>query len=303
MSTAPPAKRQASPANPAARLQVSNYERVASMLIALLVLVGLSVLVLFLIWLTMQIFAEPTAADIALAEIGEGGDPGGERNELNSDVEAEFDTIEPSVDEQITAIDGIAAAVATMDSPSFGQPGGSGKGGPGGFGGTGGGKPGQDRGWRLVFPEGNTLKTYAKQLDHFGIQVGAFIADPAGGAIAESASDLSSPRPTVERRPASEEERYYFTWEEENTLAQDRRLSELDKQLLQKAGIPSRGKILHVLKFIPPDLEKQMMQMERQWALNAGKDPANVRATVFEIRQTRDGYTLAVKDQKYTLRF
>jgi hypothetical protein len=274
------------------------------MLIALLVLVGFSVLLLFLIWLTMQIFAEPTAADIALAEIGEGGDPGGERNELNSDVEAEFETIQPSVEEQITAIDGIAAAVATMDAPSFAQAGGSGKGGPGGFGGTGGGKPGVPRGWELRFPEGNTLKTYAQQLDRFGIHLGALVSDPDGGEnVVEYAYNLSNPRPTVDRRPASEEERYYLTWRQEETLALDRRLVELDKQLLQKAGIPSRGKMLIILKLLPPEVEKQMAQMERERAINAGKDPANIRGTVFEIRRAGGDYTLAIKDQRYTLRF
>jgi hypothetical protein len=53
-------------------LRVSAYERVASMLLALLVLIGVSVLTMFLLWLTSRIFASREPVPIQLEEIGTG---------------------------------------------------------------------------------------------------------------------------------------------------------------------------------------------------------------------------------------
>src|SRR5574340_227300 len=59
-------------------LGVSRYEQAASMLLALLLLVGLAVLLLLAMWLSTQIFAAQTAVPVTLQGIGTGDGPEGE---------------------------------------------------------------------------------------------------------------------------------------------------------------------------------------------------------------------------------
>ena len=54
-------------------MEVSRYERVASLLISLLILFGAAVLIAFLLWLTTQVFASSKSVPVLLEEIGEGG--------------------------------------------------------------------------------------------------------------------------------------------------------------------------------------------------------------------------------------
>ena len=61
------------------RLEVSRYERVASMLLALLILLGILVLVMLITWLTSRIFASTSAVPVTMEEIGDGRSPLGPR--------------------------------------------------------------------------------------------------------------------------------------------------------------------------------------------------------------------------------
>ncbi len=273
-------------------LNVSAYDRVASMLISLLVLGGAAVLTMFLLWLTSQIFAtrEPVAVQLEEIGTGEGGLSGGMELDapMAEELGMETDLEEPSLEETLAAVaDAVASQVAVLDDPALSEEAITGRGGSTGDGrgfglGSGPGGSGRRRHWEVRFPPGATLDTYARQLDSLGIELG--VLKPNNRVI--TVSNLASDRPTVREGPADQEKRYYLTWRRGG-------LEQADRALLRKAGVdPGRW----ILKFIPPELEQEMVRMERQ---RAGDEANNVRTTYYGVRPKGRGYEFYVIDQTY----
>ncbi len=272
-------------------LKVSPYERVAGMLLALLALIGVSVLIMFLLWLTSQIFArnEPVPAQLQDIGTGEGGIAGGMELDapMAEELGLETELEEPSLKDTLAAVaDAVATDPALLDDPALtdeiltGRGGSTGRGGRFGTGdGTGGGIR---RNWEVRFAEGNTLQTYARQLDHFQIELAVVIQEENRLICARN---LASSRPDTYSRPADQEKRYYLTWRRGG-------LQQADRALLDKANVPHRGRI--IVKFIPPKLEAQLADMELK---RAGGDLANVRKTTFGILPERSGYRFYIIDQ------
>ncbi len=266
-------------------MTVSPYERVASWLIAMLILVGTAVLVLFLLWLTSQLFASQAAVPVTLEQVGEGGGFGDSMELETEDLGQEVEFDEPEIQDTLATIaDAVAAKTALLDTPLLSDQTATSHGGPKGDGrapGFGSGKPGKPRHWEVRFLEGNTLETYARQLDFFGIELGVLLP----GNKVEYASNLARPRPTRRTGNADEEKRYYLTWRRGG-------LRQADLELLGRAGIDAGDRL--ILKFLPPKLEAQLAQLERQRA-----GDRTVRTTYFAIRAQGAGYAFYVADQTY----
>ena len=270
-------------------LTVTPYERVASLIIAMLILVGLAVALLFLLWLTSRIFASRMPVDVDWMEIGEGGGLGGD-TELETNMEEitqEVEFEEPEFQDTLATIaDAVATKAALLEEPTFSDQVGTSKGGPGGDGrsaGFGPGRPGKPRHWEVSFLEGNTTATYARQLDFFKIELGVLMP----GNRVEYARNLSKAAPDRRSGPADEEKRYYLTWANGG-------LQEADAELLAKAGIAADNR--PILKFISRELEIELMKLEKQ---RAGKNENRIRATYFAIRPKGSGYEFYVRDQTY----
>lgn len=270
-------------------LTVSPYERVASLIIAMLILVGLAVALLFLLWLTSRIFASRMPVDVDWMEIGEGGGLGGD-TELETNMEEltqEVEFEEPEFQDTLATIaDAVATKAALLEEPTFSDQVGTAKGGPGGDGrsaGFGPGRPGKPRHWEVAFLEGNTTTTYARQLDFFKIELGVLMP----GNQVEYARNLTKATPDRRSGPADEEKRYYLTWAKGG-------LQEADAELLAKAGITAGNR--PILKFISRELEIELMKLEKQ---RAGKNENRIRATYFAIRPKGSGYEFYVRDQTY----
>jgi len=268
-------------------LTVTPYERVASLVVALLILVGSAVLLLFLLWLTSQIFESVEPVPITLEQIGEGGGLGGDM-ELETNMEElahEVEFEEPEFQDTLSTIeDAVADTAALLETPTFRDQTAMTKGGPAGDGrskGFGPGRPGKPRHWEVTFMEGNTSATYARQLDFFKIELG--VLQP--GNRIEYARNLSRPKPEQHTGPTDKEQRYYLTWQKGG-------LREADLELLGKAGISPGNR--PIIKFIPRELEIRMMQLERDRARKR-----QVRATYFAIRPKGSGYEFYVRDQTY----
>ncbi len=275
-------------------LRVSPYERVAGMLLALLALIGLSVLIMFILWLSSQIFAAQAPVPVVMEEFGtgEGGLTGGMQLDAPMDevLGMETDLEVPSLENTLAAVaDAVATQQALLDDPLLtGQelPGSGGSTGDGrgmGFG-SGPGGSGRRRQWEVRFGQGNTLDTYARQLDFFGIELGVY---PMPNNTVAYARNLASQRPQTRTGPADEEKRFYMTWRQGG-------LEQADRELLAKAGISAQGKI--IVKFIPDDLKNQLAAMERT---RAGPEVNNIRTTYFGIRAEGGGYRFYVTDQSY----
>lgn len=269
----------------------SAYERAASMVLALLLLIGLIVLILLITWLTMQIFVKQTAVPVELEEIGAGEGPsgGGSGQELEPPPPEEV-PFEPPVDDPLMLIDEIIADRAPeLTDPLFAQkkPTGFGRGEGTGIGdGKGPGRGGRPRNWEVLFPAGNTLQTYAKQLDFFKIELGVLMPDNK----VIYAYNFSKPKPDARTGTVDAEKRYYLTWRRGRD-----KLAAADRELLARAGVPTEGRI--ILKFLPPPLEAQLLALEKARAKERAQ--TKVRKTVFQLRSEPNGYAFYVAEQTY----
>ena len=266
------------------RLKVSHYDRVSSMLLALVVLLGVVVFVLLVVWLTNRIFLRQGAVAVELLELGSGEGPLGGGRELAEPIDEEIEVEEPAVQDTLAAIaDAVALKSVQLDDPSLSGRAGPGTGGgPGGSGGGPGSGSGATRHWEVRFIKGNTLESYARQLDFFGIELGVLM--PGNKVV--YAFNLSKRKPDTRTAAADQEKRYYLTWRSGG-------LQEADRELLARAGIQSTGRI--ILKFLPRKLEIHLAGMEKA---HAGRHAGNVRKTRFEVRPDGAGrYSFSIVDQ------
>jgi hypothetical protein len=274
------------------RLKVSRYDRAASMLLALLILLGAVVLTLLIIWLTNQIFLSQAAVPVEMVELGTGDSPlaGGMQLEgpPREQVGLDTDLSEPSLEETLAVVaDAVGRRAVLLDDPALGEQTTSGRGGgsqgDGRLRGSGRGGSGTARHWELRFAKGNTLETYARQLDFFGIELGVLM--PENRVL--YAYNLSKAKPDQRTGPADEEKRYYLTW-------RSGQLQQADRELLDRAGVDSQGRI--ILKFLPPQIEARLASLEKAYA---GSEAHEVRKTRFGIRAEGNGYAFFVLDQSY----
>ena len=149
---------------------------------------------------------------------------------------------------------------------------------PLGFGEGEGGIPREQR-WFITFREGATLTEYAKQLEHFKIQLGVLL--PSGKLI--YLSNVTAARPTTQEiSDGSGEKRLYMTW-------QGGQLRGADRNLFAKAGIDVTGGIL--FHFYDPQTENNLARLEQE---KATKDIDEIRRTYFVVRRTGSEYNFAV---------
>ncbi len=260
-------------------MRTTFHDKVSSLLIALLILGGVVVAVMFGLWLSAQVFAKPRAVAVALVPQGDGSGM--------EDVE-EFDAnvLTPSsefVQEETTLLEDLEAVVdlvaknpaifsesALMDD-SLLLPGG--KSGDGRTRGDGIGQAGRKRRWEFNFEQAVGVDEYARMLDSFGIELG--ILQEGGKVI--YVSQLATDRPRVREGASVEEKRYYMTW-----LKGDREMA--DRELLDKAGVDHQGRF--VLKFLPFPLEAELEAMEKS---RAGVREQALKGSFFRVIQEEEG--------------
>ena len=145
--------------------------------------------------------------------------------------------------------------------------------------------------WRLNFVA-KDVGGYAKQLDHYGIELGA-----VGGGIqgVDIASNLSGG--IRQQRYSSEHEkakRLYFSWVDPSV-----NFARWDQQLLQKAGVPLGNNRMRI-QFIPPELENKLAHYELEYAKEKGHSSVTeIAKTVFESKAAGSGYDFVVVEQRY----
>ena len=274
-STSPPPKASQQAGGPY-RLLVSSYDQTAGMLLALLIVIGLLVTIMVAIWLSSQVFTSQKAVPVTMEEIGSDEDPWGPGDDIEPPAPQETDIEEEEIEEVIEAVsDAVATRTAMLERRISGD--GKGRGG----GGTGHGRKGKPRRWEVQFLKGNTLDTYAKQLDFFGIELGVLLPDNR----VEYAYNLVRTRPTRRVGPADQDKRYYRTWRSGD-------LQEADRQLLARAGIQAGRRL--ILKFLPRQTEEQLYTMEQ-----AKAEGRSVAATRFGVEPDGKGYRFTIIRQTY----
>jgi hypothetical protein len=296
-------------------IRVTNYDRIWSTLVALIAVLVAAVWFLSLVWNSFQphrakhmqlvefIADEPTGGI-------EGGSPteslklegtGPERadatpGESSPDERPEVEEVLRNVSLESTAND----AMGTVASGSSDQlaldaaPVASTKGGfalgtgnkpaLGGGPGSRGGWPRQQR-WYVQFADQGSLDAYAKQLDHFGIELGALLEDHTIAYV----SELSGQTPVVRRASSGEgEKRLYFTW-------QGGKRRQADVELFNKAGVEI-GPDTVIFHFYPPETENILAVRERDYR---NRPVRQIRRTFFLVIPSGDGFDFEVTRQVY----
>ena len=267
------------------------------MLLALLILLGTIAFCLFIAWLGMKVFFPPLkSVPVRLEQVGGGMESGfvGESMQLDSptpqDIAAESDLTEPELQETLkTVLDAVAMRQADLDDPTISEEETTNKGGGQQIGtgnrpgyGFGPGKPGipPHIRWEISFGDGNTLDVYARQLDFFGIELGAL-----GIGRVTYAKNLSKPKPDVYTGPSGADKRLWMSW-------RVGRLKEADRDLMTRAGVPAAGKL--ILQFYPDATEQILLHLEHDFK---GRDASTIRKTRFGVRPAGRGYEFYVIDQ------
>jgi hypothetical protein len=298
-ATAPTPSQSAPPGRQNTQLRISTYDQASALLIALLTMIGFVVSLLFLIWMTSQVWIYNVAVPVTIIEEeepGGGGGTGGAGSNPGDTLEEPatdevIDTVEAAVE---TTLDAIADVVITQQTnidkiaptPTAGT-GNRGDGrrtGPLGDGtGTKDLVPRWER-WDIRYST-NSIEMYSRQLDSFAIELGAV---GGGSQTIDYAVGFSGNSPKKRVGPATEEKRLYFTWKQGS-------LMEADNQLLTQAGIKTKGRIM--MQFYPKPVENQLAALESAFAGN--RDIRGIRRTVFGVRAKGAGFEYYVMDQTY----
>lgn len=172
--------------------------------------------------------------------------------------------------------------VAVTNSGTPGSSSGTGRS-PLGFGPGKSGLPNENR-WYIRFNDTGSLDTYAKQLDYFGIELGALL--PEGKLIYLSNLAANPPKQRVSTSGKGEN-RLYMTWR-----GGQRRSS--DFALFRQAGIElDNATVFH---FYPKKTELLLLNIEKQYA---NRPVIEIRRTFFNVIPKGAGYEFFVIQQSY----
>ncbi len=270
----------------ASEMQSTAYDRVASMIVSLLIIVGTGVVCLAVIWLSARIFARQTAVPVVIADVGSGegpdvGDAGDLEEPVEEEIMEEAEIPEPDLQDTLSMITETVASTDLADPTATDSSKRRGRRGLGGGGGN--GEPGipREQRWEILFQEGSTLESYARQLDFFKIELGAI----SGTNDVFYAWNLGLPSPATRTGPGAQENRLYMTWRQGGLRAADR-------DLMRRAGLRDTKRI--IVQFYPPDLENQLAALEQS---HRGLKASQIRKTRFAVRAAGDGFEFFVKEQ------
>lgn len=138
--------------------------------------------------------------------------------------------------------------------------------------------------WKIRF-EPRSPVDFAHWLDHFGIRVGVLGRDNK----VHVAWNFSKGSLEIE----SAEPKTYNMWGQ--TIPADGPMPKLTQDLARKAGTMQRGPI--ALLFYPNEVEARLYTLEKE--KNKFDDPNKIRETVFTVVEDGDGFKFIVVDQKY----
>jgi len=278
-------------------LQIPPNEKIASMLIAMVIFVTVLVAALFIVWLTYQIFRPVQTVPMLIPKAKGGADDAfGNNDDLTPPGVEEVPELAPPTleDTRQRLMDIVGSVSAELDNPSLNREGVSGGQGLGGRGSDEGRGDGGDldaipryQRWKIRFMA-KTLDDYAKQLDHFKIELA--VARGRGDEIAY-ARGFTKGKPVTRTGSRAFEKRSRFEWESGG-------LREFDRQLLDSAGV-AIGASDRWMQYYDKDELQKMDEMEKIAYEAAGHSLVEVLRTVFRVRRAGGGYEFYVASQTF----
>lgn len=289
----------------APHIKLTKYDVAVSTLMTTATCAGLAFLVMVFIWLS-NLLPAPVSKKVIMLPAGDGGWEDGDPDATPNVESPEDATLDPSlaneetdvteleeVTEQVLEVADTAAALVApnefTDARNTGMPGSAeGTGGrPLGSGGPGRGGAKREQRWFVEFADKGDMKSYAAQLDFFGIELGALFE--ADGRLVYM-SNMQQAQPTIREIRATEgdaERRLFMNWADGS---EERRAA--DVELFQKAGIDaSQAAIMH---FYPAATEETMATIEQEFG---GRTADQIRRTYFRVRKVGSGFEFYVQNQ------
>jgi hypothetical protein len=290
------------PAGP--HIKLTKYDAVVTTLITSATCAVLAFIVMVFIWLS-NLLPSPVSKQVTMMPAGDGGWEDGDPNATPNVESPEDASLDPSLANEETDVTEleevteqvieIAENAATMVAPNEskdtntgGVPGSAdGTGGrPLGSGGPGRGGAKREQRWFVEFGDKGDLKSYAAQLDFFGIELGAMFADENRLVYL---SNLSQAQPTSrEVKTGDSEKRLFMSWQDGS---EERRAADIE--LFQKASIDAGPAV--VMHFYPAETEELLARVEFDYGK---KSPTEIRRTYFQVRKAGTGYEFVVTRQQ-----
>jgi hypothetical protein len=281
-------------------LRTTWFDSVTSFLTALVLFLGTLVLALLVLWMLSDERAENGPVPPPKIVLGTVNPKGFERDFLEPGAAETVDLSAPNMQDSLLAVtDVVSHVAASAQTNLLNQPGKQGERGDGDSrplgpsDGTDDVVPRFER-WQLNFTA-RDLHSYARQLDHYEIELGLI-----GGGIQglDYASSLASEQPQSRHGDSRDEKRLYFIWTQAGPLMQ------FDRQLLQRAFVSAASDAevekRQLLKFISPELENRLAKIELEYAIAKGHSTIDsISKTVFISRPQGDGYQFLVAGQRY----
>ena len=292
-SVDPPTTRSSK--SPHYKLTVNAYDRAATMIVALLVILGVAVGSLAIIFFAnkfsspvVPIAFVPVEATSPNANQGFADSPEPPAQDMDLMEPELLDTLdtltELELDDILLSDEMIDAADEAKKGDSLGdarQPG-----------------PGNDgviervprwERWKIRY-EPKSPADFAKWLDQYGIRIGVLGRDNkvhVGWRFSKGSPQTESKAP-----------KDYHSWGQ--TIPADGPMPKLTKDWAAKAGLMQRGPI--ALLFYPFEVESLLYTLEKNYMEASNHkvhDPNKIRETVFTIVQNGNEFTFVVADQKY----
>ncbi|MCH2589137.1 MAG: hypothetical protein MK004_11795 [Planctomycetales bacterium] len=292
-------RRRSSVASPV--MAVTRFEQVSSLMISIVIGLVFATIVTFALWLSTVEAEEVGPAEMEMIELAGGVDDGNPdetlkvespEEEIEDPALTEEETDETEIEEVFENVvelsDNAAEQVEqqfetqAQNSGKVGSKAGTGSR-PLGSGPGEGGIPRHQR-WFIRFAQGSSLTEYAKQLDFFGIELGALFAAQKRLVYVKNFSSKPVRRNVM---TGANEKRLYMNW-------QSGSLRKTDHQLFKRAGINTQGAM--VLHFYPSSTENMLAKLEKEFR---NRNVKTIRRTIFSVRKRGKGYRFLVTRQTY----
>jgi type IV pilus assembly protein PilM len=277
------------PTIPNYRLAVNSFDRISSLLVSLLIMIGAAVVALVIVYFARRLTAGQVAIPVKPVDVA--SRPADAAFGLKRDLEPPGIEDAPELDEPKLhdTLNSVANAVSqrvailsdeNLDADS--QPA-KGKGlGDERMAGIGGEGDLLYEPQRQIRFEPQSNQEYARWLDFFGIELGVLGRDNQ----VYYAYNLSQAKPDVRNGKPPQETRLYM-----NSAGTP--LAILDNRLARKAGIARHGSI--VLQFYPPEAQAILFGLEQQAAGDRKLDV--IRRTVFRVNRKGKTFEFSVDEQ------
>lgn len=282
-------------------MKVTRYDRISAGMISLVLGLIVTVFAIIMWWLSTRPPRIDFLVPMEMVEAGGGSEDGAPDETLNiespedpndnpSPSEEVLDPTEVSevVDNVVQLADQAtqqAEPITAQMSESDGVPGsaqGTGRRGLGSGPGDG-GIPNEQR-WFIRYADESALNEYARQLDFFGIEMGALLND--GQLVYLSNVSSAAPNKRV-TRSGKDEQRLYMTWQGGGRKA-------ADVKLFERSGVDaSRAVLFH---FYPKKTEQLLLTKEYEYAKRHVKE---IRRTYFVVVKQGNGFDFVVTRQTY----